>query len=83
MNEPSIEDTENEQESRAQDEHSIWATDPYTQKIARRARNDVAAARKALIGAAATSDDPNIREAWGRYEVCMGVLAFFDNAGGK
>ena len=80
---PEIEDTENEEESEMEDARSIWARDPYTRGLAKQARLAAAKARAALIGAAATSQDENIREAWGRYEVALQTQRLFDLAEGK
>jgi hypothetical protein len=83
MNNPEIEDTENEDESEAEDQRSIWARDPYTRGLAKEARRATSNAVKAVLGAAKTSTDPDVREALGRYEVALQTQRLFDIAEGK
>lgn len=83
MNEPSIEDIENEDDSEAQDARSIWASDPFTRGIAKMARQDANACMRKLIEATQTSSDPLIRELWGKLERARHTQSLFDLAEGK
>lgn len=60
-----------------------WASEEFTQRIARQAREQALKELAALLSQAGVSTDPNIARAHGRYEQAKSIVLVFAKAKNK